>query len=240
MIKKSLSKKIVFRFEKLTFVGCLCVYKYYIFVFCLKHKPPYSPVFELLRIDLKKEIRELYCLQLKEGGFMKHFKHFLMLAAMLLSGIQVLHSQTMYVRNKSGGQTAYQKDEISKISFQPGDMHIHKVDASIHSHALAQVRYVNFMDLMAGIPMEETADISLKLDLYPNPARGILHLRVNVPLEENAVLEIYTMEGIKVFSGTWMPGKSLMTISISGFSKGMYVCRLALKEGGLTGKFFKH
>lgn len=171
---------------------------------------------------------------------MKHFKYFLWMIAMLFVGIPVLHSQTMYVRNKSGGQTAYQKAEISKISFQPGNMYVHKADASIHSHALAHVRYVNFTDLLAGIPMEEAEDIWLKLDLFPNPARGILHLRLNAALEETALLEIFSIEGIKVYSGRWVSGKSLMTINIGGFSKGMYVCRLGLKETGLTVKFFKH
>ena len=74
-----------------------------------------------------------------------------------------------------------------------------------------------------------------KLELYPNPSDGILHIANLNPLD--AVIEIYSINGTIVFRKEVLSNSE--QIDLSPFSKGVYFVTVRSKEYVRTAKIVK-
>lgn len=69
------------------------------------------------------------------------------------------------------------------------------------------------------------------LNVYPNPAKDFVHLRVDVP----GTLQVFTLGGVPVLEKPLHAGEN--TVGVQGLSSGMYILRLLQEDGGvLVGK----
>lgn len=74
-------------------------------------------------------------------------------------------------------------------------------------------------------PVEGIDDIQVNMgNIYPNPS----HNTITIPyqIEEQSLLDIYTISGQKVFSQKLTPGEDAITVDVRLFAPGVYVCKL--------------
>ena len=89
-----------------------------------------------------------------------------------------------------------------------------------------------------------SVDPEIKLDLiqsYPNPTDGDLNISFNSDQGEHAVIEIYGLDGVRVFEQIFNANNGLnqRQINVSNLNNGMYLCRVrsGIKVGSFL--FFK-
>ena len=156
---------------------------------------------------------------------MKHKR--LKLSGVLLLGLGLteLQAQTMYVKEKSGTQTAYAMNSIRKMTFSGGNATVQKTDNSTVAYTLSGLRYLNFTDLTTGIT-EPTAQLGhSNLITYPNPVVDMLNIDLTGITGEGTI-SILTLEG-KVIQTQNTNGNSLITLNLSHLSQGIYLCRFS-------------
>ena len=104
----------------------------------------------------------------------------LKLSAVFLLGLGLtgLQAQTMYVKEKSGTQTAYTLSSLRKMTFSGGNATVQKSDNSNGVYALSGLRYLNFTNLIAGIT-EPTVQIdNANIVTYPIPVSDVLNINL--------------------------------------------------------------
>jgi hypothetical protein len=75
------------------------------------------------------------------------------------------------------------------------------------------------------------------VQVYPNPVKDYLNIKLKDPVDKNIGLEIYDISGKRVFvSELYADGGSSFQLNITAFSSGFYVLRLVLGETTYTGK----
>ena len=151
----------------------------------------------------------------------------LKLSAVFLLGLGLtgLQAQTMYVKEKSGTQTAYTWSSLRKMTFSGGNATVQKSDNSTGVDALSGLRYLNFTNLIAGIT-EPTVQIdNANIVTYPIPVSDVLNIDLT-GLTGEITLSILTMEGKEILTQT-TNGGNLITLNVSHLAQGIYWCRYA-------------
>jgi len=74
------------------------------------------------------------------------------------------------------------------------------------------------------------------LNIYPNPAKGFITIAFNDSFED-ASLEIYNLQGKRIFSRT--PAPNPMVVELSELANGLYIIQLKNKNNTLVRKFIK-
>lgn len=78
------------------------------------------------------------------------------------------------------------------------------------------------------VGMEEVANAAAKINLYPNPARDIVHMTWDEEFgNEELTIQIVNVAGSKMLQSTVNGGDKRADISITGLSSGMYYCILS-------------
>ena len=152
-------------------------------------------------------------------------------------GLTGLQAQTMYVKEKSGTQTAYTLSRLRKMTFSGGNATVQKTDNSTGVYALSGLRYMNFTDLTTGIT-EPTAQLGhSNLITYPNPITDVLNVDLTGVTGEGTI-SILTLEG-KVIQTQNINGSSLVTLNLNHLSQGIYLCRYSTAAEIKTIKIIK-
>jgi len=163
----------------------------------------------------------------------------LKLSAVLLLGLGLtgLQAQTMYVKEKSGTQTAYTLSSIRKMTFSGGNATVQKTDNSTGIYALSGLRYLNFTDLTTEI-VEPTTQLGYSnLITYPNPVNDLLNVDLTGVTGEGTI-SILTLEG-KEIQAQNINRSSLVTLNLNHLSQGIYLCRYSTKTEIKTVKIIK-
>jgi len=149
----------------------------------------------------------------------------------------VIFSQTMYVKEKSGTQTAYTLSSVRKMTFSGGNATVQKTDNSTGVYALSGLRYLNFTDLSTGITEPIVRLDHSNLITYPNPVIDVLNVDLTGVTGEGTI-SILTLEG-KEIQTQKIKGNSLLTFNLSDLSQGIYLCRYSTAAEIKTVKLIK-
>jgi len=169
---------------------------------------------------------------------MRHKKLKLSAVLLLVLGLTGLQAQTMYVKEKSGTQTAYTLSDIRKMSFSSGNILVIKTSGSTDTYALEDIRYLNFKDLTTGLPIAKQDNLN-NLTVFPNPVNDVLHIQFAASENQQASLELLSIEGKVVYSQTLSRQAVVYQINISSLPKGLYVCKINNGTSIETIKFIK-
>ena len=151
-----------------------------------------------------------------------------------------LKAQNLYVLENSGQQTSYVIGSINKLHFSSGELFIEMQSGSSDNYLLADLRYVNFTDLLH-IPAQ-IVPAKPEMDLYPNPVSGTLHIRCYMPGTETAILDIISTDGRLVYSEYLPDGNETLSwqTDLSAIPEGLYLCRVHNGRTMITKKFIKN
>ncbi len=163
----------------------------------------------------------------------------LKISALILLGIGLaeLQAQTMYVKPKSGNQTAYVLNGISKITFSSGTIIISKETRDTVSYALNNLQYLNFADLIDHVakPLHETVEVFT----YPNPTKAELYISLNGLENQSVSIEIISIDGRIVYYEVLREHEAVHKINMFEQPNGLYICRIKSGTTIQTTKFIK-
>jgi hypothetical protein len=149
----------------------------------------------------------------------------LKLSAIFLLGLGLtgLHAQTMYIKEKSGTQTAYTLSNQRKMTFSGGNVTVQKSDNSTGVYALSGLRYMNFTNLMTGISEPTEPLGNSNMITYPIPVTDVLNIDLTGQTGE-IIISILTLEGKEILTQN-TKRDCLITLNLSHLSQGIYLCR---------------
>lgn len=160
----------------------------------------------------------------------------LLLFALLLQGLQ---AQSVYVVNKSGGQTGYPLASLRTITFSGTTLNINKKDGSTVPSSIVDIRFLTFSPLTA-ITNPEISNGSF--EIYPNP----VHDRLNLIFSKDdniqtAEISVIGIDGKVVYSGHLQElNKAEYQLNTTNWSNGIYILRLNNGNRLITKKIIKN
>jgi hypothetical protein len=148
----------------------------------------------------------------------------------------------LYVREKSGTQTAISLSTIKKLTFPSGNLMLTKTDGSTSSFALTGLRSFNFASSGTTDVKVTTSQLIRSFALYPNPVVNDIQINYESSSAGQLQLEIIDLQGrlqikelINIQTGT-----NSKTISVANLQKGIYVCRMINANKSESVKFLKN
>lgn len=159
----------------------------------------------------------------------------LYLIVAIILGVNIIQSQTMFVRPLVGNQTSYLVANIQKLTFVNGNLIVVNETGPNDTFSLADNRYINFIDLTLGI--NNPLFIESKFYVYPNPCNQWLNIGNTNPNHTPSLVEIIAIDGKLL-----MEHKPLtvdLQIDISTLPQGIYLCRISSEYQKQIVKFLK-
>ncbi len=171
---------------------------------------------------------------------MRQIKPILSIILMVSFGLTGLKAQTMYVRETNGMQTPFNLSSIKKMTFALGNMTVKQTGGSTTTYPLANLRYVNFMDLTVGNYNAENEESS-NFILFPNPANNELIIKCSSSNDNTVDIDIISIDGKvicqKILNAQLEKGQ--LKIGISSLPNGLYLCSIRNGKAIKTIKFIK-
>jgi|ERR1035437_864523 hypothetical protein len=163
---------------------------------------------------------------------------FIFLFAIGLTGIQ--GQTTLNVKEKSGAQTSFLLNGLSKIIFTPGYISVNKKDGDRSDFALANIRYLNF-NIFTSIDPLKSDGVSEML-IYPNPVLDRLQVRYESLADEVVQIQVIDTQGRITYQQSLksQTGTNYTSIPVVSFQKGLYLCRLLHGNKIENNKFIKY
>jgi hypothetical protein len=135
-------------------------------------------------------------------------------------GLTSVHSQTMYVKEKTGIQSDYTLSNIRKLTFSVGNMTVAKNNNDFKVFALNDLRYLNFTDPLTGLEVLPIQGISLLA--YPNPVKDILNIQITGSLNNDRTLSIYSLDNKLILNRLINKGSIIIPLDLSSLIDGIY------------------
>ena len=168
----------------------------------------------------------------------KQLTLFIFVLISLSSGLTLLKAQnTLYVKERTGTQTAYPLSGIRKLNFSADTVKITKTGGETQNYTLGDVRFFSFKNYFLGIP-DPGSDQKDALRLYPNPVNNILHIEYTGKQSKEVTIEILDLQGRVLQSCSFQNRKAIM--DISNLNVGIYICRLYGNSEVIVRKFIKN
>ena len=172
---------------------------------------------------------------------MEYNKKIIYATVLLLFSLISLHAQnTLSVKERSGTQTPYTLSGIRMLTFSLGNINFNKKDGNSNTYALANVRYLNFVNTTSIDEIE--SDRTSNLILYPNPVINQLHVQFVTTTIEKVKFEIIDIQGRIILQQNFESetGTNQITIPVAHIQRGLYLCRLLNGNEIQSAKFLKH
>jgi hypothetical protein len=148
----------------------------------------------------------------------------------------------LYVREKSGTQTAVSLSSIKKLSFPSGNLMLTKTDGNTSGFAVTGLRSLFFTNSGTTDVKETTSRLIKSFALYPNPVVNDIQINYESSNDGQIQLEIIDLQGrlqikqlISIQTGT-----NSKSISVANLQKGIYVCRIINENKSESVKFSKN
>ena len=172
-------------------------------------------------------------------------QHFILIISCCLLLFGNARSQTnMQVYEKSGLIDNYSIYGIRKITFDSAaTMTIHETSAIKDYYAINKIRKLTFKNLATGNPEISNLQKGL-LKIYPNPATDLVTIEFELRKSEQAMLQIFTVDGALVkneiirnnSSGTCKYMWNRTNDAGSRIAEGIYSCHIVVNNKVLSNK----
>lgn len=146
-------------------------------------------------------------------------------------------TQTMYVKQIDNIQTTYSINNISKMTFSPGNILIDQINGNDVQYNLDSVRYIAFQLYTVGV--QEHNAIEQKISVYPNPVRSILNIDLRNIVNESGTIQILSMNGSLLKSNPITSNSGCHQVDVSNLAQGVYLCKINCGHKTETIKFIK-
>jgi len=168
---------------------------------------------------------------------MKYKQLLCSLIILVLTGLQALQAQILYVREQSGTQTTFTLSGMRKMTFSSGNITVQKKDNSAGVYALSGLKHLVFQNNTTVVE-EQILIGNANLIAYPNPVADLLNIDLTGSDNMMGSISILSIEG-KVLQEHKAKGESSVTLNLSQLPRGIYLCRYTSQTGCKTVKIIK-
>lgn len=164
----------------------------------------------------------------------------IIIIVVLFANIAEMNAQNMYVKQKDGSQNVYKLSDIAVISFAMNSFTVTLKDNYSQVHPLSDVRYLSFKEYTSVEELPASKQ-EKTLKLYPNPVENTLQIEYISALGGSALLEIYNTAGKLLMKKEFTAEMSVnhLSIELSSFPLGIYICHLSENGSSISVKFIK-
>jgi len=152
--------------------------------------------------------------------------------------ISVNAQSILNVKESSGGSSFFYTNDIRKLTFSGGNLHVNEMDGSSNSYDISGLKRLDFNGISTKIEIPlQSKQPEEKLQLYPNPVNDVLYVKSEIALDCDWKVEILDLQG-RVLKKEILT--SLKSINVSDLKKGMYLCRIYTCDKIENIKFLKN
>jgi hypothetical protein len=168
---------------------------------------------------------------------MNHLRATVGLVLLLSSGPVPLEAQgTLYVKERSGGQTPYALSGIRRLDFTGGTLNVTLTSSVVQTFVPGDVRFLSFRNYFEGIP-DPGGTAFIRPTVYPNPVNSLLHVEYSGNSFTGGILEIFDLQG-RVQQREYFQGTGAV-IDVSGLGSGLFLILLRDQFNQNGTKFIK-
>ena len=122
----------------------------------------------------------------------------------------------------SGNYTAQGGEKFITIGnfYDDANTNVDTVQGGIYNFAYYYIDDVSVVDCTVGV--NELYNFILVPEVFPNPAKEIIHYKLKQVLLQQAVIEMSDVYGKTIYSTTLDKGKNNLSINVSAFARGIY------------------
>jgi hypothetical protein len=153
------------------------------------------------------------------------------------------YAQSMYFNFSNGSNSAYNLEDVRKITFDNDIMNLVLWDGSIYSWNVSTIDYFEYDPNPASVSEVLEQANSWQVKVYPNPANLSINLNFRLPTDDNISFVLFDLQGKLLFE---TPKKSLskgfheQSIDLSLYSAGQYLINLKGQNNSITKTIIKN
>jgi hypothetical protein len=151
----------------------------------------------------------------------------LLLASMLMATL--CGAQSIYFNYTDGTNTAYNLEDVRKITFDADVMNLHLWDGSLYVWNVSTIGYYKYDPNPASITEVLEQANAWQVKVYPNPTKQIVNVAFNLPAEENVSFALFDLQGKMLFETTKIQlskGLHAQSVDLSVYPAGQYLMHL--------------
>jgi hypothetical protein len=156
-----------------------------------------------------------------------------LLSNTVLSGLEA--QSMLFVKGKSGAQTAFSLAGIHKLNFSTGNMVVTDTNAGEQYFSVSDIRLLSFKNYFSGINPEEIQNNVLRI--YPNPVRTSMQIGYTGE-EPDLMAEIIDLRG-RIISIDYLESNQTK-MDVTRLEPGIYFIRIQNKSKVFVSKFIKN
>lgn len=156
-------------------------------------------------------------------------KVWVLLLTIMLIGSTLCDAQSIYFNYTDGTNTAYNLEDVRKITFDADVMNLHLWDGSVYGWNVSTINYYEYDPNPASITEVLEQANAWQVKVYPNPAKQIVHVAFNLPAAENVSFALFDLQGKMLFETTKIQlskGLHEQSIDLSVYPAGQYLMHL--------------
>jgi len=119
----------------------------------------------------------------------------------LLTFTQLVNAQTEFIQFhfSDGTQQNFTLQEVRKIDFTATQIRLHQTDATIISWNYDLIDFYRYDNLETAIDENASLPVEIRMDVYPNPAKGLVNVHYRLPIQEAIYVALYSLNGKRIF-----------------------------------------
>jgi len=145
----------------------------------------------------------------------------------------------LVVNEKSGAKSSFPLTNLSKLTFNSGNVIINKKDGNINGFVMSNVLYFDFSGTTS---LSQINSMTNNMVLYPNPVRDMLQVRYESGSDENVQIRVFDIQGKTIILENMktQTGANYINIPFDSFQRGLYFCQLQNGLKSEIAKFIKN
>ena len=151
-------------------------------------------------------------------------------------------AQSIHFNYTDGTNASYNLEDVRKITFDADVMNLHLLDGSVYAWNVSTIGNYEYDETSLNLNEWISSANAWKVQVYPNPTSTNLHLRFNLPKEDEVSIALYDMQGKLILEknlGNKISGEHQETLDLQDLPQGTYVCRIIGKQNSITKQVIK-
>ena len=153
-----------------------------------------------------------------------------------------LRAQSIHFNYTDGTNAAYNLEDVRKITFDEDVMNFHLLDGSTYAWNVSTIGHYEYDETSLNLNEWISAANAWEVSVYPNPTSTDLHVRFNLPKEDEISIALYDLQGQLILEknmGNKISGEHQETLDLKDLPQGTYVCRITGKQNSITKQVIK-
>jgi hypothetical protein len=164
----------------------------------------------------------------------------LLVSAMLIGTMSF--AQSIHFNYTDGTNASYNLEDVRKITFYADVMNLHLLDGSVYAWNVSTIGHYEYDATSLNLNEWISSANAWEVQVYPNPTSTDLHVRFNLPKEDEISIALYDMQGKQILEknmGNKISGEHQETLDLKDLPQGTYVCRITGKQNSITKQVVK-